>query len=299
MFEYFGGGGGALNIKACEFEDGSFVMADCGALSDVNINFGGSPRDKLTFVNNTNWSVQATSAWGVGDCSIQVSNIESFNATGISFWGSEENTLSHVTVERNIIHMIPDSWYAGVELWLEPGNGDVSAVVSNNTIYSDDSFIFGPIFMEGVQDALITGNKIVGSGSATIYLGVLEQWPGTASLIGNNLQNWVNTGENPWGFTSAPIWLGSYVINSMVVGGTNKVNVFDEPGYDWGDNPLPPDVYGNAQTYEDKLVRENVIPKNNVFTGVNNMGTYVGQHVRDAMRRRAEARNARMSPSVR
>jgi hypothetical protein len=152
--------------------------------------------------------------------------------------------------------------------------------------------------MEGVQDALISGNKIVGSGSAAIYLGILEQWPGTASLVGNNLQNWVNTGENPWGFTAAPIWLGPYVINSTVVGGAKKIGVFDEPGYDWEDNPLPPDEYGNARTYEDKSVRENIIPKNNTFAGVNNMDTHIGFNVRDAMLERIEARKERMNRPI-
>jgi hypothetical protein len=299
MLEYYGGGGGDLNVQSCEFEDGSFVMADCGALSGTAINYGGKPSEKLTFVNNTDWSVQAISVWGVGDCSIQVSGIESFNATGVSFWAADENTLSHLTVKRNRIHMIPDSWYAGVELWVEPGNGEVSAVVSNNHIHSDDSFVFGPIFMEGVSGALIANNKITGSGSAAIYLGVLEQWPGTASLIGNNLQNWVNTGENPWGFTAAPIWLGSYITNSTVVGGTNSINIFDEPGYDWQNNPLPPDAYGNAQTYEDESVRENIIPKNNVFTGVNNMGGRLVYNAREAMLQKVDVRKDRLNQSMR
>jgi hypothetical protein len=298
MLEYYGGGG-SFNVKSCEFEDGSFVMADCGALGGADINYGGSPSEKLTFVNNTDWSIQAISIWGVGDCSILVSDIESFNATGVSFWAADENTLSHLTVKRNEIHMIPDSWFAGVELWVEPGNGQLSAVVANNSIYGDDSFIFGPIFMEGVSDALIAGNELMGSGSAAIYLGVLEQWPGTATLIGNNLQKWVNTGENPWGFTAAPIWLGSYITNSVVVGGTNRVNVFDEPGYDWQDNPLPPDAYGNAQTYEDKSVRESIIPKSNVFSGVNNMGTHLGHNVREAMLQKARTRNESMNRPMR
>jgi hypothetical protein len=195
--------------------------------------------------------------------------------------------------------MIPDSWFAGVELWVEPGCGEVSAVVAGNRIQSDDSFIFGPVFMEGVQDALVANNKIAGRGSAAIYLGVLEQWPGMATLVGNNLQNWTNTGENPWGFTAAPIWLGSYVTNSTVVGGARKVGVFDEPGYDWDDNPLPPDAYGNAQTYEDKSVRENIIPKNNVFTGVNNMGTHIGRDIRDAMLSLTETRTGMIRRSYR
>jgi hypothetical protein len=153
--------------------------------------------------------------------------------------------------------------------------------------------------MEGVDDAIIAGNRIEGAGSAAIYLGALEQWPGSASLVGNNLQNWVNTGVNPWGITAAPIWLGSYVINSTVVGGPNRINVFDEPGYDWDNNPLPPDVYGNAQTYEDKSVREHIIPKNNTFTGVNNMGSHLMQGVRDAMLQQVEIRNERTNTAIR
>jgi hypothetical protein len=88
------------------------------------------------------------------------------------------------------------------------------------------------------------------------------------------------------------------VVNSTVIGGANKVNVFDEPGYDWENNPLPPDVYGNAQTYEDKSIRENIIPKNNTFTGVNNMSSRSGYGVRDVMLQQIKIRNERMKRSV-
>ncbi|MDH3805862.1 MAG: hypothetical protein OEU90_10370, partial [Gammaproteobacteria bacterium] len=131
-----------------------------------------------------------------------------------------------------------------------------------------------------------------GSGSAAIYLGVYAQRPGSFALVGNNLQNWENTGLNPWGMIAAPIWLGSYITDSIVIGGNNSVNVFDEPGYDEFWNPLPPDANGNAQTYDEY---GNIIPKNNVFTGVNNMHTNIGQDVREAMGQKVEAKQSMMS----
>ncbi|MFH1699225.1 MAG: hypothetical protein ABIE07_01455 [Candidatus Zixiibacteriota bacterium] len=299
MWECYGGGAGVHNMKSCDFIDGNFVMMDYGALEGATINIGGKPADKNTYTNTTEAQVYAINAYGVGDCNINISRVEINNSAGFGFWADENNVMCSLSFKNNTINMIPDSWFAGVELWVEPEKGEISAVISNNNIHSDDSFLFGPIFTEGVRDVLIANNKITGRGSAAIHLGVLEQWPGSATLIGNNLQQWENTGVNPWGFTAAPIWLGSYVTNSVVVGGNNKVNIFDEPGYDWDDNPLPPDANGNAQTYDDKSVRENVVPKNNSFTGVNNMYIKVSHSVKNAMRQKHEAKLAMMSHRVR
>jgi len=295
MWECYGGGGGIHNIRSCDFENGSLVMLDYGEWSGGTINIGGSPRDKVTFTNNTGIPVYSVNAFFVGDCDVNVSYIETHNAGGFGFWTHGLNNMSRVTVTNNTINMIPDSWSAGVEIYVEPGSGEVSATVSGNRIHSDDSFPFGPILTEGVQDGLIANNIITGRGPAAIYLGVLEQWPGSVRLLGNNVQKWENTGTNPWGFAAAAIWLGSYTTNSIVVGGNNKVNVFDEPGYDWDGNPLPPDINGNAQTYEDPLIRENIVPKNNFFTGVNNMYGNVGEEVRNAMLRKVDARKAMMN----
>lgn len=268
LFECYGGGAGIHNVKSCEFENGSFVMLDYGVLAGATINVGGSPADKLTFINTSDLSVQAVNAWNVGDCAVNISHIETSNATGFAYWAHEENSLSTLNIKSNIINMINDSWYGGIEIWVEPGLGNVNAAISRNTIHSNDAFLFGPIFMEGVQDALITNNKISGRGTAAIYLGVLEQWPGSATLIASNLQMWENTGINPWGFEAAAIWLGPNITNSLVVGGNNNINVFDEPGDG---------------------------PKNNVFTGVNNMQINIGQDIRDAMQQMGEARMSMMN----
>jgi len=222
---------------------------------------------------------------------INVSHLKTTVCSGVAFFDNESCTLS---VSHCDINQAVDAVWAGIEIW---DDGSNNILISQNKFHSEDSFLWGPIFAEGVQNGVITNNKITGKGSAAIYLGVYDWLPGSFTLVGNNLQNWENTGLNPWWINAAAIWLGPYITDSVVVGGNNKVNIFDEPEYDysypdWWNHPLPPDAYGNAQTYDKN---GNIVPKNNIFTGVNNMHLNIGQDVRDAMKQKVEAKKAMMS----
>ncbi len=288
LFTPWGGKNSTHNVKSCEFEDGLFDMLSFGLQANATINIGGSPSEKVTLTNSYYSAIQF---YGVIDCTINASNIEIHNAPGFLLFPLRGNTLSSINITNNNINMNPNSWYAGVEIWNYGKYGDVSTYISKNKIYSEDSDLRGPIFMEGVDNAVISNNKITGKGTSAIYLGIYGS-TGHATLKGNNLANWENTGpDNSWGFTAAPIWLGSYITDSFVVGGNNKVNVFDEPGYDESWNPLPPDANGNAQTYDEY---DNIVPKNNIFTGVNNMHINIGQDIRGAMNQKVKIKKAKI-----
>ena len=105
-----------------------------------------------------------------------------------------------------------------------------------------------------------------------MYLGVNSWRPGRVTIRGNNLARWGTT-PDPWGLGTAPIWLGPFIVDSIVVGGNTKANVFDEPAYDTNWNPLYDDN-GRPLTipgYSDLIPLEeigNLVPKNNTFTGV-------------------------------
>jgi hypothetical protein len=290
LFEPYGGSGGTHNVKSSEFENAFDALYKIVLYSNAIINIGGSPRDKVIFNNSFGASVFTA----CGDCTVNISHIETNGAPGVySVLGYTANTLSSITVAHNRINPLAGSWYAGVEMWA--WNGEVSAVISQNRIHSEDSFLWGPIFTEGVSNGVITNNVINGRGPAAIYLGVFNWWPGSFTLVGNNLQNWETTGPNPWGFWAAPIWLGPFVIDSTVVGASNGWAIFDEPAYDTSWNPLY-DENGNPLTipgYGDLIPPGefgDLVPKNNVFTGVNNPHVNIGQDVREAMQQMVEAK---------
>lgn len=227
-------------------------------------------------------------AWisGNSNTTVDVSRLEATGCPGVAFVSNPSSTLS---VTHSDIDRPADANWAAIEIWDDDGTNDV--LISHNKIHDEDNWLWGAIFIEGVQDGVITNNSISGRGPAAMYLGVLEWWPGSFTLLGNNLQNWETTGPNPWGFWAAPIWLGPYVTDSTVVGANNKWNIFDEPEYDylypdWWNYPLY-DENWNPLTYDENW---NIVPKNNVFTGVNNMHVHIGQDVRDAMQQKVEAK---------
>jgi len=292
LYQQWGDWGGVHNVKGCDAENSSNGAVQFLYMTNATINIGGSRREKVTFTNAHLTSVDTRCI----DCNVNVAHIETHDAPGVFFSTFHGNTQSSVAVTHSRINPIPDSLVAGVEMWAS--SGEVSAVISNNKIHSEDSFPWGPIFIEGVSNGVISANKFTGRGPSAIYLGVYEWSPGRFTLVGNNVQMWETT-VNPWFLPAAPIWLGSFVTDSTVVGGNSYSNVFDEPAYDTDWNPLF-DEDGNPLTipgYGGLIPPEefgNLVPKNNVFTGVNNIQVHIGQDVRDAMQQRVEAKQLMM-----
>lgn len=289
LYEPYGGNGGTHNVKSSEFENGLWALLKYGLQAGSTINIGGSPSEKVTFKN----AYEASIVVGCADCIVNISYIETKDAPGLQLWALPKNTYSRVSMTQNNINPVTNSWWAGAEIW--GWAGEVNAEISNNKIHSEGSFLYGPIFTEGVQNGVITNNIITGWGPAAIYLGVESWLPGKVTLVGNNLQNWETTGPNPWGFTAAPIWLGPFVTDSIVVGGSNKVNIFDEPVYDTSWNPLY-DEEGNPLTipgYGGLIPKEefgNLVLKSNIFTGVNNVHLNIGQDIREVMKQMVETK---------
>jgi len=260
MFEVFGGGGGTHNAKSCDFENGSVLMLEYAEVGNTTINVGGSPKEKVTFTNTTDMQCLSISAWFCGDVSVNVSHIETYNTSG-ALWHQTHpaNSISNFNLTNNTVNMMPESWYAGVEMWAE-NFGEVATVVKGNKFHSNSSSIFGPVMFAGVSSGLITNNKFTGWGPAAINVGFFE-YPGTVTLLGNNLETW-ETAENPWvEGLYAPIWLGPNITNSVVVGGNNHENIWD-------------------------------LGQDNTYTGVNNMQQNIGQQIKQAMQQKAEAMKA-------
>jgi hypothetical protein len=194
-------------------------------------------------------------------CHVTVSGLDVDGGGGV-FWDQFGNdSLFDVGVlTHNSIRQKPNSFWAGFELW---DSGNSNLIVSKNKVHGEDTFIWGPIFAFDVHDAVISNNKITGSGPAAAYLGV---FPGSSvtglTLLGNNFDNWIT--KPYFDIDSiAPIWLGPWTQGNTVVGGDNSTGVLDE-GVD------------------------------NTITGVNNMGTNLGQDIRDAMIQKMEAKRIQM-----
>jgi len=295
LFQQWGDEGGVHNITNSEFENSSNGALQFFDLANATINIGGSPNDSVTIINAFLGGVQFG---GCRNCTVNVSHLKTHDSAGVYFWPGWSNTYSTITVTHSEIRTKPDSSYAGIELWGR--SGDISVLIEKNKIHNEDSFLWGPIFSDGaIQSGLIANNKITGRGPAAMYLEIDSWREGSVAIVGNNLNGWVTTAD-PWWLGTKPIWLGPFVVDSLVVGGYNHMNVFDEPAYDTSWNPLY-DENGNPLTipgYGDLIPPEefgNLVPKNNTFTGVNNMHSNIGQDVREAMRQKVEVKQSLMS----
>ena len=96
----------------------------------------------------------------------------------------------------------------------------LNALLSNNKIQIDD-IGFAGILGQSCNNTIITNNKIWGNGVAGIVTGI---WGDPVN------SGWVIKGNNVQGVNAqvAPIWLGPSTSNFIVVGGSNKTNVFNE-----------------------------------------------------------------------
>ncbi|MEP0133092.1 MAG: hypothetical protein ABJJ25_13920 [Eudoraea sp.] len=203
------------------------------------------------FVNNVNTS-------------FKVSRLNATRCPGVSYDGNYSGILSASHCE--VVDHPPGSIFAGFEIWDEGSTNTI--VLSHNKIHSEDNALWGPLFMNGASNPVITNNTFTGRGPAAMYLGV-DFWEiggnNGLTVVGNNLNGW-DTQHWDWLPGIAPIWLGSGTSNCTVVGSGNLNNNVVDDG------------------------------TGNTLTGVNNQGgSNLGQTVKAAMRQKIDLKNAIMS----
>jgi len=190
----------------------------------------------------------AVDIWNVSGCQIQVSGLETFDASGVWVYNHRDLDPSTITITHNTIRMRPGTDYSAIELWNRSGqyNGQQTMNVTArfNTISSPSHVVpFGPIFSYWVDDALVANNTITGAGLIAVYVGFYGNPGNSWTLLGNNVENFAGV---------AAIYLGTGTSNCRVVGRASD-NVID------------------AGT-------------NNVLVGVNNMSyKELGQDISDAI----------------
>jgi hypothetical protein len=178
-----------------------------------------------------------------------VSHNTMIDSGGIWVYTEPVNPFTYSTYEKcyfsfqhNDINLRQYGEWGGLEVWNNIDDDDwADLVFKSNNIHSEGAWLYGPIFTVNAHGAVITNNKITGSGPAAMYIGVAD-WVGANDrglmIIGNNLQNWQVDG-GPWApywEGIARIWLGYTTSQCTVVEGNNQVNVYDEDDYD-------PDIY--------------------------------------------------------
>jgi hypothetical protein len=290
-------------ISGCDFED-SF------AIGFVTVLFGGGklivggprPSDRVTFTNMGFTGMFGFSHTNLG---IDISNVQASNIDGpvfamyalsnsrVHMWDVETvdaagamtgpcfllgcaEEPSSFLFEHNTIRMKPGMNWAGFEMhqWSEV-KSDIA--IRNNRIHGDGSLMWGNIFTSGARNAVITNNKISGSGMAAMYLGAWGADDSGHTVVGNNVQDWQPDGSvcgpDCEGMPLAPIWLGSETSDILVVGSGNlRTAVFDET-----DNPDTPEYDGR-----------------NILVGISSQGMHVGQLIREAMQQRLAVKQAMM-----
>ena len=122
---------------------------------------------------------------------------------------------------------------------LAPGGGGgktLDAVICGNHIVLNNT-INGGIDGCFVNDAMVLGNRISGTGLAGIFVGTPasgDTAPNSDSgwrIIGNDVSG-VTADGSYYGVTSAPIWLGTGATHCLVVGGKAPTRVLDQGTHD-------------------------------------------------------------------
>ncbi len=199
------------------------------------------------------------SQFGFGTTTIQPSSvlvtrntIESVYYSGAHAytWASPEGiaTSFNVEISHNTITAKYDADAIGLvdQAYLYHGVISLNAVVSGNRISLVDN-MWGGIWGYFAQNAVVTSNVVSGNGLAGIYMGAWGDLNSGWTILGNNVQNIV---DSPYWGWSAGVWLGIGTSYCTVVG--SKTSVVDQ-GYA------------------------------NTVVGVNNMGNPPGQDIAEAM----------------
>jgi hypothetical protein len=218
-------------VEDCSYDSVSNAIAFYD-LVDSTVLVGGTPDSGVTVRN----SFQPLLLWDLSNSSVHASHIDSTDSLGVALYNGIDTALyglpeirlpepSDYVFRHNRIRQRAGSESASFDLWNLAGYfgralGGVD--ISHNYIHSvDHIFPFGPILGDFVDGAVITNNRITGRGDTAIAI----------EPFGNPGRDWVLVGNNLQGFESTPypeqILLGPETSNCIVVGGSNKTNVFD------------------------------------------------------------------------
>jgi len=254
----------AVNDTNCEIE-----LLNARAWNDEGSLAGRSPNGDIFAGNDVMW-IGAPSG-----LTLRMAGVETENMSGAVVgpaFGSCGQAPSTLLFERNIIRQRPGTEWAGFEMH-EDCAAKSEIIIRNNRIWSEGSFPWGPIYITGAVDAVITNNILWGSGPAAMYLGLPGAGDSGFLVKGNNVQGWHVDGgplEPAW-HGAAAIWLGPETSGITVVGsGSLRTKVYDET-----DDPATP-AYDGA----------------NILVGVNSQGAHIGQAIRDALLRAIDAKTA-------
>jgi len=201
--------------------------------------FGFEPNSNIKISKNTIVNSLMGIRFFLNDhINVKVSRNTFLNSPGFWSYGDEGGFY---LIEHNDITVPIDSLCAGIEVGgFGPFGISLESprlLISHNKIHSEDSLFWGPIYMEGIHNSIISHNVITGRGPAAMYLGVPVQTTGIPSmglkLLSNDVENWEvadYTGrEWPGTFEGVdPIWLGSPTSNYLVIGRNAGETVTDE-----------------------------------------------------------------------
>lgn len=167
-------------------------------------------------------------------CHVTVSGLVTHDGAGVYAENWSPWVPLTLVVSGNEINQRSNSDYAGIEAW---GDG-INLLAEQNRIHGEDAALWGPIYTNGLNNAVISNNQITGRGPAAIYIGV-----GFWGLGGDS--GMTVTDNDVLGFRihqlpalaglGAPLahyWIGAGTQNNLIEG---QVEV-SERVLDWGMN---------------------------------------------------------------
>jgi hypothetical protein len=254
---------------------GEFIVSDCYVENAWQpFSFMGLRNSDIDIFDNSFVNTEEFALFGgirfAWDCDIRVEISRNTFLNHWAFWLYNPSYVPFVIggpyepstylIQHNDINSPSDSYCAAIEAG-DYVSGELKShlIVSHNKIHNDNSYLYGPIFVSGFKDAVISNNIITGTGPIGMSLG-LDGWTTGLKIIGNNLENFqVTEYSGRWGTLPeiARIWLGPGTSNCLVVGHTHD-NVADD-GMD------------------------------NILVGVTTVqGPVIGQEIKDAMEMRKD-----------
>jgi len=174
------------------------------------------------------FGINAVALWRISGANVNVTGLDTTNISGV--WVNQkipsDSDPSVITApstfffSKNTIRMLPDSWWAGFELydWVNRDTGVKTANVildKNNITSNDTDSYYNAIYSENISDAVVSKNKISGTG----VTGILE-WSDGWTITKNDMRD-LTVSDQGW---NAKIVLAG---NDNVVSGNKDATVVD------------------------------------------------------------------------